>query len=197
MRCWGVQSTEGFILQQSILNEYQARALDAKIADEKLQLRNFSTSRPSTQNTETGSFRNLIPFGLFSGRETKSTLKAKLTQLQTQRSEMTNTIHTAESVLFGVLTVLPKTQGTTQLLDRVLMTDEDRMNQTDDSPPPDFSNGHHPGPGRGPWREREFLAREAEKEKEKRTATWIISTSMAFELVMISLAGWLFCRRDY
>jgi hypothetical protein len=30
-----------------------------------------------------------------------------------------------------------------------------------------------------------------------RTVAWIIGTSVAFEVVVLTLAVWIFCRRDY
>lgn len=31
----------------------------------------------------------------------------------------------------------------------------------------------------------------------KRTVGWIVGTSVTFELVILTLAAWIFCRRDY
>jgi hypothetical protein len=33
--------------------------------------------------------------------------------------------------------------------------------------------------------------------QDQRTATWTLGTSIGFEAVVLSLAAWLFCRRDY
>ena len=49
----------------------------------------------------------------------------------------------------------------------------------------------------------ESVVSEADKEFEKmkalrrRSVPWIIGTSLAFEAVMLTLAAWAFCRRDY
>jgi hypothetical protein len=38
---------------------------------------------------------------------------------------------------------------------------------------------------------------ELQAELNRRTVAWIIGTSVAFEVVVLTLAIWIFCRRDY
>jgi hypothetical protein len=55
-----------------------------------------------------------------------------------------------------------------------------------ETPQDPFSGGPTPG-----------LEREIEERLRKRSVTWIVGTSVLFELVMLGLAAWVFVRRDF
>jgi hypothetical protein len=95
--------------------------------------------------------------------------------------------------IYAVKTALPKTVDTINLLDRYLLTDEDRARfrnpgragvsvdeQDDDVEPND------------PVLQERMIAA-----FNSRTQTWIIGTSLAFEAVVLGFGAWRFSRRDF
>jgi ABC-type transport system involved in multi-copper enzyme maturation permease subunit len=90
---------------------------------------------------------------------------------------------------FAGKTILPKTAETVALLDRVLTSDEDLEN---------FVRGQ---PQRADDSDIYIDQREKGLELQKRirarSLTWVVGTSLGFEAVMLALAGWIFCRRDF
>lgn len=192
---WGVQKAEGVLLTFSIMQDARAASLDRQIQQTQHELDHYSTTRPATKasNTTDPSFRRWLPFGMFSGRDSRMELKSHLDELRQQRQEITGGLKTAHKIMFVALTVLPKTEATGDLLTRALI--DDKADEQNDEPPPDFSQNRQPGPeGRAQQR---YLATELKKAYDARTATWILSTSFCFEGVIVILAAWLFCRRDY
>jgi ABC-type transport system involved in multi-copper enzyme maturation permease subunit len=87
-------------------------------------------------------------------------------------------------------TFLPKTRETTSLLDRCLPKQETWIErQARDS----RESARDSGPQFG----NQEVAVAAQKELESRSVWWIIGWSLVFEAVVLALAGWKFCRRDY
>ncbi|MFG0252311.1 MAG: ABC transporter permease [Phycisphaerales bacterium JB038] len=91
-------------------------------------------------------------------------------------------------------TLLPKTSETVELLDRVLIATEDMegfiRSQREQSPA--FTTGDDEiavNPIDVGW--------ELQKRIRARSLTWVVGTSLGFEAVMLGLAGWIFCRRDF
>jgi hypothetical protein len=86
----------------------------------------------------------------------------------------------AHQILYGIKTVLPKTTETVDLLQRTLI-----------------SMAELPDPGDQGNEAQARIGREMAEELRSRSVAWSVGTSLAFELAMLSLAAWLFCRRDY
>jgi ABC-type transport system involved in multi-copper enzyme maturation permease subunit len=94
------------------------------------------------------------------------------------------------SALFAVNTVIPKTTQTIDLLDRVLISDNELA-----TPTPTLGNSLF---GRGQTRPPDREMRSAvEQFVRSRSVWWIVGSSLGFEALMIGLACWIFCRRDY
>ena len=89
---------------------------------------------------------------------------------------------TAQPILFGLNTLVPKTQDTIGLLDRVLFTDTALKMASDQTP--------RRGPMHG-WRDN------INRLLHGRSITWILGSSVAFEIVVLGIAAWCFSRRDY
>ena len=103
------------------------------------------------------------------------------------------------NILFAAKTALPKTSETVALLDRKLfesnelaMLDEEMRNQ---------HRGRRPRIGDNEVSLRMRAERQAQldvqRETLNRSPLWIIGTSLAFEAVVLAIAAWIFCRRDY
>ena len=84
-------------------------------------------------------------------------------------------------ILHGVMTVLPKTTATIELLQRWLIRLADLPKQ----------------PASGEEMAIQAAQRELVEALYQRSPSWIMGTSLGFELVMLGLAAWLFCRRDF
>jgi len=155
---------------------------------------------------------------------------AQLATLQDARKEMQQRsdqlvvpegVYTAQNVLFGIKSIVPKTRETIGLLDRVLFNDKDLQDANkaaeESAPIPGmpappraarggglgglFGRGGRVGGagGRGgPNVPGAAIPRTAQIELDRqRSPWWIIGTSLLFEAGMLMVAAWLFCTRDY
>ena len=86
-------------------------------------------------------------------------------------------LETAYRILRGINTVLPKTGETIDLLERLLI-------RLADLPPAT--------PDNSPQRAMQAAARDVEQALYRRSPFWI-----GFELLVLTYAAWVFCRRDY
>lgn len=166
-----VHSAESTILTFTVLNEKQAEALSfqSNRMDEALgKLR----SNPEADAQE-----------LESKEADLSQLKERIASNQ----KTLGYLGTAHSISLGVKTILPKTNETVGLLSRWLI-DLAELPEVEQSETPQdpFSGGPAPG-----------LEREIEERLRNRSLTWIVGTSVLFELVMLGLAAWVFVRRDF
>ena len=88
----------------------------------------------------------------------------------------------AHRIVFGVKSALPKTTETIDLLERSLISTSDLPKAKDDS-------------GRNPNQQRAMIG--VVQELRSRSPWWIVGTSLAFEMVILAMASWIFCRRDF
>jgi ABC-type transport system involved in multi-copper enzyme maturation permease subunit len=101
-------------------------------------------------------------------------------ELSQKRSQLEDNHHTLESIegyarIFRTArNFLPKTSETVALLERKLIDLADLPRIEDDTP-------------------QMMIV----KEYRSRSAWWIIGTSLAFEVAILALGAWIFCRRDY
>lgn len=94
-------------------------------------------------------------------------------------------------IAYGLRVAVPKTRETTDLFDRWLYTDTE-VAQLGEIRARRFEERGH--------KERQERAEadiEVQQLKRTRSARWIIGTSLADEILLVGVAGWLFCRRDY
>jgi len=90
------------------------------------------------------------------------------------------TLETAHNIVYGVKTVLPKTSETIGLLERTLMSMAEL--------PQDFGQENDP---------QARVGREMAQTIRSRSVAWVLGTSLGFELVVLSWAALIFCRRDF
>jgi ABC-type transport system involved in multi-copper enzyme maturation permease subunit len=123
--------------------------------------------------------------------EQLTSLRSQRTELEREQSQNNpSTLAKWHRILLNAKTVLPKTRETTDLLERNLLSTDplDRMADEDD---------HRNGRRR---RNEPFQVEDIKqvgKEMKSRPVSWIIGTSLAFEAIVLLLAAWVFCRRDY
>jgi ABC-type transport system involved in multi-copper enzyme maturation permease subunit len=185
---WGIQSTETFLLLQSVRDQVHAATLDRRIAETQASLDRVSSGSgiaPVAGAEDDGANSN-NPLRFFVHKHDD------LQQLQAERRAITTSVQTAHSVLYAIVTVLPKTSGTTEVLVRKLTTSNDTraMDAFEDE-----RDNHRPR--RDSIAERKAIRSAMQEDENKRTTAWFIGTSLAFEAVVIGLSAWIFCRRDY
>ena len=205
---WAVQRSEALLQLGQSMNQQRAANLDRRIAATEAELATVrdrpATTTPTTGRSEGGSW-----FGdLFGGGSPHSrrALESDLADLREQRQRVApNGFATAHTVLAAALAPLPKTVGTIEVLERQLikLTDLPPVANPAESDaavlgPPD-APPDRPGLG-GRGRRRgggAFEERQLDIQLRQQSAAWLLGSSAAFEAVVLSLAAWLFCRRDY
>lgn len=95
------------------------------------------------------------------------------------------------SVAFAAKTILPKTTETRGLLNKALEVSLNRKGDRDEEPLPMVQANQLRAPSM-----REFR-KSMNAELERRTPLWVLSSSMAFQGVVLLAGVWVFVRRDY
>ena len=93
--------------------------------------------------------------------------------------------------LMGVMTVLPKTGETIELLERWTIDLAELPENDNDSTRPLVNDEGDFQP------DQQRLAEDLQRARRDRSVWWILGTSVLFELVLIVFGGWLFWRRDF
>ncbi len=128
-----------------------------------------------------------------------STLRENLarweTRLESSNSNLT-LLRRIHAIAFATKTLLPKTGESMELLGNAIITGDeiDRFRErerTDDNP------GMGDPAAEGVRVAPRTLNREIDKEIRGRGVLWTIGTSLAFEVVVLAIAAWIFRRRDF
>ena len=126
--------------------------------------------------------------------EQLATLRTQRADLERQRAQNDSpSLARWHRAVIAAKSVLPKTRETTELLERSLLSND----QTDDIKDGGDTDGNSNGNRK---REHPFKAQDVKQVKrvmKSRSIGWIVGTSLAFEAVVLALAAWVFCRRDY
>jgi len=93
--------------------------------------------------------------------------------------------------MFWIKTPLPKTSETADLMSRVLIDQEDLEEVAFNPGQPADANFHY-----GPGAVYPQLVQQKTMQLQRSWA-WVLLTSILFEAVVVGLAAWKFCRRDY
>lgn len=124
--------------------------------------------------------------------ESDSQLEARRAELASQRATM-DSLTWWYTLVYRAKTVVPKTDDTIKLLNRYLLTAEEkalidtggaqRGPQFDD--PENFDQSMQAG------------AIRADQEGRERPLWWVVGTSLGFEAVVVGIGAWIFVRRDF
>jgi len=134
------------------------------------------------------------------GREVDpSVLHVNDTALQKRQEQLERTkadskmLIRGHAILYGVMSVLPKTKETVGLLNRYLLTtkEQEQFLGGDDTPAPGARSQDDVRIS-----QKQLMVR-LEQERRSRTVFWVIGTSAGFELAMVGLLVLVFCRRDF
>ncbi len=166
---FGVNTTESVFLTFRETNAIRAEWLERTIARLKEQ-----QERDGESETRTAA------------------LERRQRQLADARGNATP-IRRGHAMALAVKTLSPKTEETVDLLKRALMTAADRERFRKE--PPDGA-GFSFGGDDVPMNPVE-LQRRIEEAQLARSLWWVIGTSLAFEAVVLGIAGWVFARRDF
>jgi ABC-type transport system involved in multi-copper enzyme maturation permease subunit len=174
---FGVHTTEVTLLTFKLTEESAATRLDTQIKSTQELLASAqakAATRPTTRNSEYVTM-----------------YQGELKSDRAKREEDThNSFDRPHAIFYDIKTVLPKTTETVALLERMLVSSARLEHVSRDSednsrnPPVELNNNPVP-------------VQELQSEIRSRTVGWIVGTSVGFEAVVLVLAAWLFCRRDY
>lgn len=179
---FGVHTTERAMLQFREANVLRVERQEQRIARSAAKIEQLSA--PAEGN---GAGRETL---LKLEENTKSQAEKRLVELKSNRDTMQRW-HTA---FLAIKTVLPKTTETIELLRRELVSESDLANmgrdrdggiqvqlEDDDDPASTLATSHE----------------RVEKQLRARSVWWIVGTSLAFQAVVLGIAGWIFVRRDF
>lgn len=181
--CWGgfwaVHVTEAQMFQSRVAQEYLVDFYRGQLSEDNSRLREIkATTQPDAAALADASTQRA------SDQEALDSVEKSLP-----------TLRRVHQIAYGIKTVLPKTTETTDLLDRVLFTNAE-VQEADEQRPQWM--------GRGGSREFEAQMNAAQHAKaladqgfRNRSLGWVIGSSLGFEVVVLALAAWVFCRRDY
>jgi hypothetical protein len=183
----GLHIGEVFLLRLSITEQLQAQDTDGQIQHEQSHIDQLTAAGahvPSPDSTQPVTFND---------RDLQMS-QLSLQQLQQQRTSESDPFVNWHRLAFAITYPLPKTSETVDLIRREI---GERMHFRPE-PPPDSEEDQPEG--RNIFRNRNLMrraGRETERQLALRSTAYILGTSLTFEAVMLLLAAWLFCRRDF
>lgn len=179
---FGVHATELLLLRTSITRQQEIERLDRSVARVEREIADLDAA------TQPASGPARIPEADAAHRRF---LQTRLEAAKQQREGVSNPFHTPHRIFLAVKTVLPKTSETVELLNRWLV----RLADLPSAEPEEEQEQGRDAFGRSA---RNAAADEAvARTIRQRSVAWVLGTSLAFEAVVLTLAAWVFCRRDY
>jgi ABC-type transport system involved in multi-copper enzyme maturation permease subunit len=182
---FAIYQTESALLHFSLFRQIEVQSYDQQIQADHQKIDRLVAAGaviPGPQTTQP----------TFNDRDLQLT-RLSMTQAKQDRDQVSDPFATWHHLAYMLDYPLPKTSDTVNLIKRVL---GERMHlrrddEPDDEPPPS---------SRGMFRNRNLMRRasaEANGQLMARSSTFILGTSLTFEAVVIALAAWIFCRRDF
>ncbi len=186
----GISFTETQLLDWRLTLKYQSANYSAQIQnfDRRIEImsRPPATSTPATGPTTHPAQRMIDDF-----------IRTR-DHLVTQRDDAARAegkVAYIHHIAYWVKTIVPKTKATTDLLDRRLFSDAELAESAD------RAKRDAEATGEGEFGELMRNATSAEIERKQinrhRSVAWIVGTSVLFEAVVLTLAAWIFHRRDF
>jgi hypothetical protein len=179
---FGVHTTERALLQFREVNTLRVERQEQRVARSAARIEQLRA--PVEGN---GAGRETL---LKLEENTKTQADKRLVELTSNRDGLKRW-HTA---FLAIKTVLPKTTETIELLRRELVSESDLANMgrdRDDGLQVQLEDDDDPRTTMATTQER------VEKQLRGRSVWWIIGTSLAFQAVVLGIAGWIFVRRDF
>lgn len=183
---FGINQADGFLMQADDIYHYRSVGAQRQLTDVNRKIAALEKSMATGPAT-----RSVTPPSIFtwmvqprSNADRLALLKQDRARLEVEASETEapQWVKNIQPVMFTLNTIVPKTQDTIGLLDRVLFTDTAMKA---------LSASDTPGAPQHGWRATAFKVLHA------RSMWWIVGSSLVFELVVLGLAGWRFARGDF
>jgi len=205
--CWGVNLTDVIFLQQ---REFAVMRVEQQT--KVVSRREAAAAKVVVKAKADGTF-DLLP----KGHDASDDLARVSPMLILARKELDEAKESTQKwerwslLVYRVKWFIPKTAETIGLLDRYLLSEEDKKlfagpggnSGNDDSTDfTDMNEGPKPEETRSQRRDRNREAQSNVSTRmdaalRSRTTTWVIGTSVGFELIILALACWIFVRRDF
>jgi hypothetical protein len=188
---WGADRAEVVLLLGRTYGQDQIATYDLQIKQQRGSLKYLEERLATTQPTETQ-------------RADVDRRKREIQKLTDEQDGVRSSAHNLEfahTLLYRVKSVLPKTRETDELLNRSLLTADELRDFDAKRGGRGMPRGPRAirarGPGGGPgWTDPEVIA-EAQAEMRSRSVGWVVGTSLAFEAVILAIAAFVFCWRDF
>lgn len=188
---FGVNATDRTFVTFSQMNGMRVEALQAQ--EQRMEDATRKRLADARERGETGlpDPANL-PEGVADELEAFSPFLATTRQRLRDAESSARSLKKWQSLTVSVKTVLPKTQETIELLERVLITRADlrgMQGESGDSAPIPGSDGVEIDQGE--------LGLRVAAAMRARSVWWVVGTSVGFEAVVLAVAAWIFARRDF
>jgi len=182
-------SETGIVLQMKVQQDIKVELLEADIQSRESEvdrLRNEQADRPRDDEPDARDERRL--------QRLESTLARRRKSLEESRHSQ-RLLTRAHRILFAAKTILPKTSETMDLLQRQLISSTELEGLQDAAAQgQNLDLGSDPDDVRVPQRR---VMKEVTDIVNGRSVAWVMGTSLAFELVILTLACGIFVRRDF
>jgi hypothetical protein len=187
---FAVNTTEQALLMFRTFNEQRVQQFDQLIAAER--------NRLETANGEASSgILNALKDGII----TPEGRQARIVVLEERREDaerVRQSVTKWHNGVFIAKTMLPKTTETVQLTERTLVDlAELEMMMDESGGGNDGMRASREDRDLGVNIDSDDVARELVRKQRSRSVAWIVGTSLLFEVFILSIACWIFCRRDY
>ena len=159
------------------------------------QLKAVPTKPTTASSPSRGSMMDAMRKAFATGRPVAPT-PALRERLQSTRNEAANDLHFWtfwHKVAMPLHLIAPKTSDTSDLLLHQLLTTDEFMQMTQGQPEDMAEQFGNQGIDPDLWR----LNNEVESIRRGRTVQTTIGTSLIFEGIIVGIAAWIFCRRDF
>lgn len=181
----GVHVGEVLLFQLDLSEKIEAADLDRQIAAARQTIADASAATTAPTTGTSASFQ----------ASRRSVAEASLKKLEEQRREVhPGTLTKWHDLAYAVKWPLPKTSETYLLMERMVAVRMHVPKEVLDETHEDEETG------KGFFHNKSLQMRtaiETERMVRQRSATWVVGTSVGFEVVVLGLAAWIFSRRDY
>ncbi len=180
---FGMHTAEQTFLMFRTRNDFQQERLEGRIATLKAKAEE-AKNNPDKEKPSLSKFLKADP--------EKQAAQAQKT-LDDVRADG-KSLRTWHRSIYTFVTILPKTTETIDLLERVLVTEADMKQLRKDDGEDTMDFGDEPEDRKVNMK---HVAEKVQDTVRTRPLWWILGTSFGFEAIILGIAAWIFCRRDF
>lgn len=190
---WGLNTTDGIFLMQRETSFVNAERAAKKVEKQEAAARRELDGRRERGEPVPGEGAEPLPAQATDSLEAVNVFLRKGRADAEEAAESARNWRRYSDIMTTAKTAVPKTEETLALLDRWLLSTEDKK----------FFGGNNDRNSRGDddrvrfgEPDPEVVARMEEAVRD-RTLAWVLGTSLFFEAGILGIAAWIFCRRDF